>query len=915
MRRWTMIRFWFVVILLAFIYIVLQFGVDLYTDWLWFDQLSLASVFTTSLWAKVAAALAAAVPFALIFLINLLAARWQSVRNVLFFSEDTLVAQKFVVWMIWAAGLFVAWIVGSAAASNWLLFLRFLYRQPFGLTEPVFNQDVGFYMFSLPFYHFVQTWLVIVLFLSLIGMLLIYILAQQNNLTLGRFTLLPYAQLHLSIVGALIFFALAWGHRLAMFDLMYSPRGVAFGASYTDINITLPALWVMLGVALISGLILLLNTLLRRRALSLLAVFIWIVAGVIGVGVIPSVVQRYIVEPNELARETPYIETNIHLTQVAYGLDKIQQHDFANVAPLTPQMLENDQPTLKNVRLWDYRPLLQTYQQIQAIRLYYHFYDVDLDRYVVNGELRQVALAARELDKSQLQSPTWVTQKLQFTHGYGVVVNPINEVTGEGLPLLWVKDLPPKSSVDLNVSRSEIYYGEAPEDYVFVKTSEREFDYPSGDQNVYASYQGTSGVVLDNSLKRLAFALRLTDMNMLLSQEFTNDSRVMLYRNIQDRVHQIAPFLEYDHDPYVVIGPDGHLYWLQDAYTTSNYFPYSEPSGSFNYIRNSVKVLIDAYEGKPTFYLIDPSDPLAATYAAIFPNLFTPASQMPEWVKAHLRYPEDLFRIQSKLYQTYHMRDVNVFYNKEDLWQTPMETFMGQTQPVEPYYVIMRLPGQTDSEFALIQPFTPNNKDNLIAWMAARSDGEHYGELVAYQFPKQELIFGPLQIEGRIDQNPDISAQITLWDQGGSQVIRGNMLVLPIGNSLLYVEPLYLQAERGQIPELKRVILASGDQIVMRPTLAESLSALLTGEGAVAAAGAEAPATAGQPGATPEATPAAPGTPAPLSDNVSELARAASAHYDAAQAALRNGDWATYGDELAKMKAALDKLIELTQAK
>jgi hypothetical protein len=878
-----------------------RFGVNLYTDFLWFQHLNLESVFLTTLWAKIGVGLAVAVPFTLIFLVNTLIARWQSIRNVLFFSEETLVAQKFVLWIIWGATLFLTWLAATAASVNWLQFLSFLNQQVFGLSDPIFNLDVSFYLFSLPFFHFVQTWLIIVLFLSLLGALAIYALAQQNNLREGRVVILPHVQLHLSVLGALIFLTFALGHLLGMYDLMYSARGVAFGASYTDINVSIPALWVMIGVAILAAVLLILNAFIRRPALSLGAIFLWVLAGIIATGIVPGIMQRYIVEPNELARETPYIQNNIDYTNIAYGLDKVRERDFPTVEPLTQATLEENQATLRNVRLWDYRPLLQTYQQIQAIRLYYDFLDIDMDRYIVDGELRQVALAARELNISKLQSPTWVTQKLQFTHGYGVVVNPIDQVTGEGLPQLWVKDLPPVStSVDLTVERPEIYYGEITDNYVFVNTTEREFNYPSGEQNVYANYEGTGGVVMDSYLKQLAFALRLSDLNMLLSQEFTPQSRVMLYRNIQERVLKLAPFLQYDHDPYLVIAPDGRLYWIQDAYTTSDRFPYSEPFGNINYIRNSVKVVIDAYNGSLTFYIVDSDDPLIKTYAAIFPTLFTPISQMPEWVRLHFRYPEDLFRIQSTLFETYHMSDVNVFYNKEDLWEVPLETFTGSPQPVEPYYVVIRSPGEAESEFVLMQPFTPNNKDNLIAWMAGRSDGEYYGELVVFRFPKQELIFGPLQIEGRIDQNPEISAQISLWDQGGSEVIRGNLLVLPVGNSLLYVEPLYLRAEQGQIPELKRVILASGDQIVMRETLAETFIAFFEGE-------AENVVMPGEPVAPVSEQPTT-----PLSDDVAELAESAAAYYEAAEAALREGDWAAYGEELDKLKTALDKLVELT---
>ena len=930
------LRLWTVLVVIVIVYLAVRFGIGLYTDFLWFTHLDLESVFLTSLWARIIVALAVAIPFAILFWINAFIARWQSVRNVLFFSEDTLVAQRFVSWAIWGAGLFLAWVVGTAASNNWLVFLRFLNQVSFGLAEPIFNMDVSFYFFSLPILHFAQNWLLVALILALIGTVAIYALAQQNNLAEGRVVILPHVQLHLSILGALIFLAFAAGHWLDLFDLMYSSRGVAFGPSYTDVNVTIPALWTMVAVAIVAAAILFLNTIFRRPALSLLAIFIWIVVGIIGTGFIPSLVQRYAVEPNELARETPYIENNIALTNVAYGLDAAQEFTVTDIEPLTPEALAENSATLQNVRLWDYRLLQQTYQQIQAIRLYYQFNDVDLDRYVIDGELRQVTLSARELEKRQLQSPTWVTQKLQFTHGYGVVVNPINEATEDGLPELWIKDLPPQSSVDLQITRPEVYYGEATDDYVFVNTSEREFNYPSGEENVFTAYEGAGGVVLDSFLKRIAFALRLADTNMLLSQEFTDESRVLLHREIGERVRQLAPFLRYDRDPYLVISEDGKLFWIQDAYTTSSLFPYAEPTstpatGRVNYVRNSVKILIDAYNGSLVFYLIDPEDPLAVTYSKIFPDLFTPIDQMPDWVRAHLRYPEDLFRIQSQLYQTYHMRDVNVFYNKEDLWQVPNETFEeGSTQAVEPYYVVLKLPGEPDSEFVLIQPFTPNNKDNLIAWMAARSDGENYGKLVTYRFPKQELIFGPLQIEGRIDQNPEISAQITLWDQGGSEVIRGNLLVLPIGKSLLYVEPLYLRAENGQIPELKRVILATSERIVMEETLAEALVALFDTDETLLAEATDSSTTPSAEEPEPETTSSdtspqtSAGEDASATDvaaaeeftnqNIAELAQLASSHYEAAQTALRKGDWTTYGEELEKMEQALEALLQLTEA-
>ncbi len=934
MKNSDRIRLWIVILVGLGVILVGRFGIGLYTDFLWFQHLGFESVFSTGLWAQIIVGVAVALPFAALFMVNTLIARRQSVGHILFFGEESLVAQKFILWGIIGVTLFLAWVIGSAASQNWLTFLQFLNQEPFGLTDPIFNMDISFYIFSLPFYRFIQVWLVAALFLSLIGAVIIYALAQQNNLSEGRVVVLPHVQLHLSVLGALIFLAFAFGHWLSLFDLMYSEQGVAFGPSYTDINVNLPALWTLVVIAVGTALILLANTFIRRPTISLGAIAVWIIAGIVGTNILPGLIQTYIVVPNELARETPYIEDNIRFTNLAYGLDRITERDFSQVETVTAELLADNETTLRNIRLWDYRPLQQTYQQLQAIRLYYEFLEPDLDRYMIDGELRQVALAARELDVSQLQNPTWVTQRLQFTHGYGAVVNPVNEVTTEGLPELWVKDLPPKSSVDLPIERPEIYYGEANNGYAFVGTEEREFNYPSGDQNVFANYEGTGGVLMDSYFKRVAIALLLADMNMLLSQEFTNNSRVLLHRNIHERAGQIAPFLQYDEDPYLVIGQDGNLYWVLDAYTTSRLFPYSERINtsaftSINYIRNSVKVVVDAYDGDLSFYVVDDKDPVLQTYANIFPELFTPFSEMPEWLQAHMRYPLTLFKIQSELFRTYHMRDVNVFYNKEDLWEIPFETLEGDRQAVEPYYVVMKLPGETENEFVLIQPFTPNNKDNLIAWMAARSDGENYGDLIVYRFPKQELVFGPLQIEGRIDQNPEISAQITLWDQGGSEVIRGNLLVLPIENSLMYVEPLYLRAENGQIPELKRVILASGDRIVMRETLDEAVEALLEGRGPTLAAATEArdealaaetaePAAEGQ-SATAEDSAAAEitgeaatGLGVLSSEDLGELARSASDHYEAAQEALQDGDWATYGEEIENMSLILEEMVRLT---
>jgi uncharacterized membrane protein (UPF0182 family) len=900
----TRLRLWTTLIIAFVLFLLLRFGVTMYTDWLWFQSLKFESVYLTLLVSRVAVFFGAAVPFVAIFAGNLILARWFSTRDQLFMGQRRTLDLPIFGWLIWMTAFFLGLAVGAAAAPRWLDFLRFFNQAPFGVHDPIFNRDVGFYVFSLPLYHFIQGWLITTLLMTLIGVLIIYFFAQLHNLREGEVVVLPHVRLHVSALGAALFAIIAWGHRLAAFDLVYSPRGVAFGASYTDVHAELPALQAMFWLAIIIGATLLANVILRRLWLPLIGVGVWMGIGLVVLAIVPGFMQRYIVEPNEIAREAPYIQYNIQFTRQAYGLDDADERDFGQVEPLTVETLEANRTTLQNVRLWDYRPLGQTYRQIQEIRLYYGFTDLDIDRYWIDGDYRQVILAARELDQSQLQSVTWVNQHLQFTHGYGVVMNPVNEITPEGLPQLWIKDLPPVISVPLTIDRPEIYYGELTNNYVFVKTGIEEFDYPRGEENVYTFYEGTGGVPLNSYPKRLTFALRLADANVLLSQYIDENSRLMFNRRIQDRVRQVAPFLRYDNDPYLAI-MDGSLHWIQDAYTISDRYPYAEPvSRDINYIRNSVKVVIDAYNGSMTFYVADPTDPLVQTYAAIFPGLFAPQDTMPDGLRAHLRYPEGLFTIQATMYQTYHMRDVNVFYNKEDLWSIPREVFAGQDQPIEPYYVIIRLPGGTQEEFMLIQPFTPATKDNLIAWMAGRSDGEHYGQLVVYRFPKQELIFGPLQIEARIDQDPDISAQLSLWSQRGSQVIRGNLLVIPLERSLLYVEPLYLQAESGQIPELKRVVLASGERVVMAESLADGLVKLF---------GAEAVGVAAAEGEKPEVGTVITGElPPDLAQQVYDLARQADEHYTAAQEALRTGDWATYGAELDAMEETLKQLVEIT---
>ncbi len=898
----TRLRLWTTIIIGLVLFWLVSYGVNMYTDWLWFKSLALESVFLTRFASRIAVFFGAAIPFVIIFMGNVVLARWLSTRERLYGGQHRALDLPIFGWLIWIVGLVLGWAVGLAAAPRWLDFLRFFNQSAFGVRDPLFGLDVGFFVFSLPLYHFIQGWLITTLIMTLLGVLIIYFFAQLNNIREGEVIVLPHVRLHVSAVGAALFAVIAWGHRLAAYELVYSPRGAAFGASYTDVHAELPALQAMFWLALIIAGLLLVNVYLRRLWLPIIGAGVWMGIALLIVSIVPGFVQNYVVKPNELTLEAPYIRHNIQFTRQAFGLDDVQEHDFGQVEPLTAEALPASRTVLQNVRLWDHRPLLQTYRQIQEIRLYYHFSDLDVDRYWIGDDYRQVMLGARELDQSRLQSVTWVNQHLQFTHGYGVVMNPVSEFTPEGLPILWIKDLPSEAVVPLEMGRPEIYYGEMTDNYVFVNTGLEEFDYPRGEENVYTFYEGTGGILLNSYVKRLAFALRLGDVNMLLSQYIEADSRLMINRRIQERAREVAPFLEFDRDPYVAI-VGGRLLWNHDAYTVSDRYPYSEPMGGVNYIRNPVKVVTDAYNGTMTFYVTDPEDPLIQAYASIFPRLFTSQEDMPDGLREHLRYPEDLFTIQATVYLTYHMGDVNVFYNQEDLWSIPQELFAAQLQPVEPYYVILRLPGREEAEFMLIQPFTPAAKDNLIAWMAGRCDVPNYGQLVVYRFPKNVLLYGPSQIEARIDQDPEISAQLSLWSQRGSQVIRGNLLVIPLENSLIYVEPLYLQAETGQIPELKRVILASGDRIVMSETLAEGLVSLF-GKGAASAVDVEAERPVGGTGDVGILTGEVP-------QRIYELAQQAEEHYTAAQAALQNGDWATYGAELDAMEVVLQELVEI----
>jgi uncharacterized membrane protein (UPF0182 family) len=617
-----------------------------------------------------------------------------------------------------------------------------------------------------------------------------------------------------------------------------------------------------------------------------------VAAHMLGLVVYPSFLQRFRVVPNEVAAERPFIERSIQFTRRAYGLDKIEAKEFPADEQLNPADLKRNEATLKNIRLWDHRPLLATYGQLQEIRTYYKFVDVDNDRYLIDGGHRQVMLSARELSYQHLPSRIWINEHLTYTHGYGVVFGPVNQVTPEGLPEFFIKDIPPVSTKpELKVTRPEIYFGELANDYVFVKTKARELDYAAGDQNVYTDYQGSGGVSVGSFWRKLLFSARFATLRVALSNDITAESRILYHRQIQERVNKIAPFIKFDRDAYLVIAGGGRLFWIIDGYTTTDRYPYSEPVPKLgNYIRNSVKAVVDAYNGTVQFYISSPDDPIIQAYGKIFPGVFRPIESMSQELRAHVRYPQDLFAVQAHMYATYHMQDPQVFYNKEDVLAVPHRSIDGRETEIEPYYTIMRLPGENREEFVLLLPFTPNKRDNMRAWLAARSDAPNYGKLTALNFPKAKLVYGPKQIEARVDQDAVISQQLSLWNQRGSQVIRGSILAIPIEASLLYVQPLYLAAEKGSLPELKRVIVAFGNQIAMEETLEQSLQRIFGGRPAEAKATAQAPEPAGK---------------------EKGLARQALEHFMRAQELLRQGNWAAYGEELKRVEALLKEMDKL----
>jgi uncharacterized membrane protein (UPF0182 family) len=868
--------------------------VNFIADLLWFEEVGYQNVFFITILAKLKAAVFFGTGFFIILYANLFLTVRLSSRIFIIEREDTIripsldISNQTLQIFALIVSLILSLFVSFNGASQWESALLFFNAVPFGITDPLFQKDVGFYIFQLPFLKYIYAWFKLSVLFSIIAAGAIYFIRRAFLFIPPRtWQIAPVARGHLLVLVAILFFWGTFGIWLELKELLFVKRGVVFGPGYADVTTQLWVLKAMMGISILCGASVLYYIFRHDWRYPVVAVSIFLLFIILGRGFYPAAIQKFKVLPNEIVLETPYLEKNIQYTRIAYRLQDIEEQEYPVEETLTREDLRKNDLTIKNIRLWDHAPLLQTYSQLQEMRTYYKFISVDNDRYKVNGEYRQVMLSPRELSYQALPSRTWINEHLNYTHGYGAVIGPVNRVSAEGLPEFFIKDIPPVSSRDIKITRPEIYYGETSNEYVFVGTKRDEFDYPVGDKNVYNRYAGKGGVPL-SFWKKLIFAARFGSFTILLSDDITKESRIMYYRKVAERVSHIAPFIRLDGDPYMVITPEGRLIWILDGYTVTDRFPYSEPTAKLgNYIRNSVKAVVDAYDGSVELYISDATDPIIQTYARIFPGLFKTLDEMPDVLKSHIRYPPGMLAIQAHIYRTYHMQDPQVFYNKEDLWSIPGKP--GTEREMEPYYTIMKLPGEVKEEFILLVPFTPSKKDNMSAWMAVRCDAPNYGKVIIYKFPKQKLVYGPRQIEARMDQDTEISKQLSLWNQRGSQVIRGSLLAIPVEKSILYIQSLYLAAEKGQLPELKRVIAANGNTIAMEENLDLSLQRIFGGK---------------LPKEREAATVAAAGTTA-RGKTDREQALEALSHYRKAQEYLRAGNWSGYGDELNKVDEIL----------
>ncbi|MEP6492073.1 MAG: UPF0182 family protein [bacterium] len=873
------------------------------TDWLWYNEIHFQSVFLTSLIARALLFLiAGAVAFAFVYG-NVRWVRHGSAGVPALFIDrgggERIDVSGLIPRLSFVVASIVAFVTALVASGQWMPVLVALHAVPVGEADPLFGRDIGFYLFRLPAISAALSALVVLTVLSFIAAAFLYAIRGAVVLPPKRASIDPKAARHLGALLVVLF--LLFAVQLWIVDssaLLYSTTGPLVGASYADVHVLLIGIRLSAAAALVAtGLVV--YGVVRQKLLrfALLAVGGYAAVGLVFRVLAPAAEQKFVIAPNELARERPYIQQHIAATRRAWRLDSVATRDLVGDVQLTMADVRANAATIDNVRLWERDLLKQTLGQLQEIRTYYDFNSVNDDRYMIDGRYRQVHLSARELNTASLPTRNFINDRLTFTHGMGIAMAPVNQVTSEGLPVLFIKDLPPVSTVSIKVTRPQIYYGELTNSYVFVGTGQKEFDSPAGDKNTFTNYTGRGGVPIGSFVRRALYAWELGSTDIVLSSYLSHNARILYRRNVAQRAQAALPFLQFDAEPYLVVTDSGALKWILDAYTSSQNWPYSQPMpDGTNYLRNSVKVVIDAYDGTVDAYLADPGDPVVRTYAAIFGAIFKPLATMPADLRAHLRYPADLFRLQTTLYATYHMIDPDAFYHREDQWQYPgVEKGAPNVNPFM-RHIILRLPGETNPEFIYMTPFTPRGKDNLAAWMAARMDGPNYGKLVAYRFPKQSLVYGPKQIANRINQETNISQQITLWDQKGSSVIRGELLVIPIGESLIYVQPLYLRAEGGTIPELKRVVVAHENHVEMGETLEDGLAALF---------GARAP---GRPTNVASDSAAVTRAPNAAASTFADLIHQAQQHYDRAIAAQRSGDWATYGREIDQLGIVLKQL-------
>jgi uncharacterized protein len=921
------------IVLVAIVVLILLFGTGsarFYTDVLWFNEVGFVSVLWTSLRAQFYLGLIVALIVAGLVYVNLVLAfrsrpmyafaRIENVTRIDPMERYRDQIMPYAKWIRLAVAIGIGFLAGLSASSGWRVFLLWINRTKFGTTDPQFGLDAGFYVFELPFFNFALSWLWFSLMVTLVVTAAAYYLLGAIRPEGGLEGVESGALAHISVLLGFLALVKAAQYWLGRYSLNFSERGVVTGASYTDVHAHLPALTLLAAISVLSAALFLVNIRVRRLSLPLAAVAIWIFFSIVAGGAWPFVVQRFSVEPQELQREERYIARNIRATREAFGLADVEVDEFAAVENLPADTVQSNETLLQNVRLWDPVVLQQVYSQLQAIRTYYQFQDVDIDRYEVGGEMRQVLLSARELAIDNLQDPTWSNEHLQFTHGFGLVASLANSATPSGLPSFLVRDVPgtiaaeAQGSFDLEQPR--LYYGEAfdSSEYSIVNTQQEEVDFPVGEGVQRSQYEGLGGVPTGNMLTRVAFALRESDPNFVLSSLITSESRILIYRNVRDRVQRAAPFLALDNDPYPAVA-DGRLVWIIDAYTSTPFYPYSQRQqlsdivpadvpatlgGDANYIRNSVKVVIDAYDGTMNFYIVDEEDPLIQAWRNAFPALFTD-EQPSDDLRAHFRFPEDLFSVQSQVYRNYHVTEPQNFYAKEDAWEVPEQTLDevitgAASGLVPPTYLLIQLPGESEQEFVLTRPYTPRSKRNMIALMAARSDPEHYGELVALRFPSQRPVDGPVLVDNRIKQDVEISQALTLLGQQGSRVGFGSLVILPIEDSILYVQPLFVTASGGGIPELKRVILVSGEQVVMGDNFEQALGALLGVD--------QAPI-----GGPPETGGGPPGQDqAELREIVAEAGRV----YQEAQEALAAGDFEHYGALIEELGTLLERAEQLS---